>query len=159
MDYMTEFENVIKEFCIKGRLVSVSPYGEGHINGTYLVDTDETKYILQHCHKQQKALLPNALYLHNIPMGLGHGTCRLFYPACSHNLPDNQYQQYDRSHNNDKLHQRKRNPPGKQTHPLGQPLVDTIGKDLFRYLYVTLCQIVKKKPQRNQKQHYISFSQ
>lgn len=53
MDYMTEFENVIKEFCIKGRLVSVSPYGEGHINGTYLVDTDETKYILQQIKRVQ----------------------------------------------------------------------------------------------------------
>lgn len=47
MDYMIEFENVLKEFLPHEMIVSVESYGEGHINGTFLVKTNDRNYILQ----------------------------------------------------------------------------------------------------------------
>lgn len=47
MDYMSEYSNVLKEFFPNRRIMSVEPYGEGHINGTYLVITETEKFILQ----------------------------------------------------------------------------------------------------------------
>jgi N-acetylhexosamine 1-kinase len=47
MDYMKEFKPVCEKFALKGSIVSVEPYGEGHINLTLLVTTDEKRYILQ----------------------------------------------------------------------------------------------------------------
>ena len=47
MDYMKEFKSVCEKFALKGSIVSVEPYGEGHINLTLLVTTDEKRYILQ----------------------------------------------------------------------------------------------------------------
>lgn len=44
---MIEFENVLKEFLPHETIVSVESYGEGHINGTFLVKTNDRKYILQ----------------------------------------------------------------------------------------------------------------
>ena len=45
-DYTKEC-NVIKEFSIEGEIVSIAPYGEGHINSTFLAETTTNKYILQ----------------------------------------------------------------------------------------------------------------
>lgn len=39
--------NVMKEFKIIGDVISIEPYGEGHINVTYLVTTNKKRYILQ----------------------------------------------------------------------------------------------------------------
>lgn len=48
---MVDFKKLVKNFRIKGEFVSCEPYGEGHINTTYLLITDdngaEGKYILQ----------------------------------------------------------------------------------------------------------------
>ena len=47
MDYMKEFKSVCEKFALKGNVLSVEPYGEGHINLTLLVTTDERRYIMQ----------------------------------------------------------------------------------------------------------------
>ena len=39
--------NLCKKFIIEGEPVSIEPYGEGHINDTYLLVTTKTKYIFQ----------------------------------------------------------------------------------------------------------------
>ena len=38
---------ICKQFAIDGEIVSIAPYGEGHINSTFLVETAAKKYILQ----------------------------------------------------------------------------------------------------------------
>lgn len=45
MDYNTT--DLCSNFQLKGDVVDVAPYGEGHINSTFLVRTTETNYILQ----------------------------------------------------------------------------------------------------------------
>ena len=45
-DYMKEY-NVLKGFAIEGEVKSIAPYGEGHINSTFLVETTVKNYILQ----------------------------------------------------------------------------------------------------------------
>ena len=57
-------ETAIKSFAIKGTPISCNPYGEGHINHTYLVETDSgSRYILQHLNqtvfKDCKGLMNN----------------------------------------------------------------------------------------------------
>ena len=47
MDFTKEYENVTDRFCLEGKVVSVEPYGNGHINRTYLVTTDRKRYIMQ----------------------------------------------------------------------------------------------------------------
>ena len=45
---MTEFNREIaSQFALKGDMISVAPFGEGHINNTYLIRTTEDSYILQ----------------------------------------------------------------------------------------------------------------
>ena len=39
--------DVINKFRIEGKAINASPYGEGHINNTYLVETDKKRYVLQ----------------------------------------------------------------------------------------------------------------
>lgn len=57
MDYMIKFENVLNDFITNDKVTAVQPYGEGHINGTFLVTTEQKKYILQ---KINTAVFPNA---------------------------------------------------------------------------------------------------
>ncbi len=45
-EYMKEF-NAVSKFAIDGEVKSIAPYGEGHINSTFLVETTEKNYILQ----------------------------------------------------------------------------------------------------------------
>ncbi len=45
-DYMKEY-NVLKGFAIEGEVKNIAPYGEGHINSTFLVETTVKNYILQ----------------------------------------------------------------------------------------------------------------
>lgn len=40
-------KEIVYSFAIIGDVISVEPYGEGHINRTYLVTTDKMRYILQ----------------------------------------------------------------------------------------------------------------
>lgn len=46
---MTEFEltPIQAQFQTRGKLQSIKPYGDGHINATFLVQTDQGRYILQ----------------------------------------------------------------------------------------------------------------
>ena len=37
---------IADSFAIVGDVISVEPYGEGHINRTYLITTDNARYIL-----------------------------------------------------------------------------------------------------------------
>lgn len=43
----SQLKNMIASFKIDGEIVSCVPYGDGHINDTYLLTTTEQKYILQ----------------------------------------------------------------------------------------------------------------
>lgn len=38
---------IAMQFDLEGEITSVKPYGNGHINNTFVVDTDKEKYILQ----------------------------------------------------------------------------------------------------------------
>lgn len=38
---------VAEKFCVEGTSVDARPYGEGHINRTYLLTTDKKRYIMQ----------------------------------------------------------------------------------------------------------------
>lgn len=42
-----ELFDAVRKFQLKGEPISITPYGDGHINHTYMVETDEKKYILQ----------------------------------------------------------------------------------------------------------------
>ena len=47
MDYTKEYKAVADRFALVGEVLSICPYGEGHINVTYLVTTDKKRYIMQ----------------------------------------------------------------------------------------------------------------
>lgn len=42
-----DFKAISKQFQLEGEMISCEPYGEGHINLTFLLVTDKAKYILQ----------------------------------------------------------------------------------------------------------------
>jgi len=44
---MMQLNEIASKFKIEGNLISVLPYGEGHINTTYLVTCDKKRYIMQ----------------------------------------------------------------------------------------------------------------
>ena len=46
-DYTKEYKAVAEQFSIIGDVKEICPYGEGHINVTYLVTTDKRRYIMQ----------------------------------------------------------------------------------------------------------------
>lgn len=41
------YKKICNNFDIKGELVNIDTYGDGHINDTYLIETKEKKYIIQ----------------------------------------------------------------------------------------------------------------
>jgi Ser/Thr protein kinase RdoA (MazF antagonist) len=43
----TILRNIVQQFLIKGELKNIFPYGSGHINDTYKVETDQKNYLLQ----------------------------------------------------------------------------------------------------------------
>lgn len=45
-DYIKEY-NIFKKFNTEGYVLSFTPYGEGHINSSFLVETTKQKYFLQ----------------------------------------------------------------------------------------------------------------
>ncbi len=47
MDYMNAYKHAAEQFCLKGEITEICPYGEGHINLTLLVTTTERRYIMQ----------------------------------------------------------------------------------------------------------------
>jgi hypothetical protein len=57
-----ELIQIAEKFALVGKVISVEPYGEGHINRTYLVTTDKQRYIMQ---KINTALFTNVEALMN----------------------------------------------------------------------------------------------
>ncbi len=47
MDHIKKYKKIAEQFCIEGDIVSIAPYGEGHINVTLLIITTVKRYILQ----------------------------------------------------------------------------------------------------------------
>lgn len=47
MDYLLQYKDIAEKFQLQGNIISIAPYGEGHINLTLLVVTDKKRYILQ----------------------------------------------------------------------------------------------------------------
>lgn len=62
-DYTQQLLPIAKQFALQGEVQSIQPYGEGHINVTYLVVTDKARYILQkmntHVFSDAKGLMSN----------------------------------------------------------------------------------------------------
>jgi N-acetylhexosamine 1-kinase len=46
-DCTRELREVAEQFRLDGNILEICPYGEGHINVTYLLTTDQKRYILQ----------------------------------------------------------------------------------------------------------------
>ena len=42
-----QYKAIAEQFCLEGEVLEIAPYGEGHINQTFLVTTDNKRYILQ----------------------------------------------------------------------------------------------------------------
>lgn len=65
-DYMKEY-NVLKSFAIEGEVKNIAPYGEGHINSTFLAETTEKNYILQKINtvvfKEPENVMKNILFV------------------------------------------------------------------------------------------------
>ena len=47
MEYLAQYQCAAEQFDLQGKIVSIEPYGEGHINLTLLVTTTEKRYIMQ----------------------------------------------------------------------------------------------------------------
>lgn len=65
-DYTKEYDIVLK-FNIDGEIENIEPYGEGHINSTFLITTDCNKYILQKINtnvfKRPEEVMANIFYV------------------------------------------------------------------------------------------------
>ena len=55
-----ELAHVVSQFTIVGNVESIEPYGDGHINVTYLVVTSQARYILQ---KMNTTVFPDTAHL------------------------------------------------------------------------------------------------
>jgi len=66
-DYIKEYKEVVEQFQILGEVKDIIPYGNGHINHTFLVTTTERRYILQHMNtsifKDPVGLMNNICYV------------------------------------------------------------------------------------------------
>ena len=47
MEYLAQYQSAAEQFDLQGKIISIEPYGEGHINLTLLVTTTEKRYIMQ----------------------------------------------------------------------------------------------------------------
>ncbi len=47
MNYLENYKKIAEQFYLVGEVTEICPYGEGHINVTYLVTTTEKRYIMQ----------------------------------------------------------------------------------------------------------------
>ena len=56
-DYTKEYKEVAERFALLGEVQTICPYGEGHINVTYLVTTDRKRYIMQ---KMNTSVFPDS---------------------------------------------------------------------------------------------------
>lgn len=71
---ISQLENIVNQFELKGKLFSCQPYGNGHINDTYLVELinaeNKKSYILQRINK--KVFKEPLQVIHNIEKVLDH---------------------------------------------------------------------------------------
>ena len=63
---MIELRNIGNQFLIEGEIIKVSPFGSGHINDTFKMETDNKNYILQRI---------NGNIFHDIPGLMQNITC------------------------------------------------------------------------------------
>ena len=57
MNDLKNYQKAAEQFRLEGKILSIEPYGEGHINVTMLVTTDKKRYILQ---KMNTRVFPNS---------------------------------------------------------------------------------------------------
>ncbi len=66
-DFIKEYKEIAEQFQILGEVTDIIPYGNGHINHTFLVTTTERRYILQHMNtsifKDPVGLMNNICYV------------------------------------------------------------------------------------------------
>lgn len=67
MDYLQTYRKQAESFCLEGDVLSIEPYGEGHINLTLLVTTTKKRYIMQKMNTRvfadSDALMRNICYV------------------------------------------------------------------------------------------------
>ena len=75
MDYKNKYESVLNNFALEGNILDVVPYGEGHINVTFLVTTTEKRYLLQKMNTRifpdSDGLMNNICYVTEFLRGMG----------------------------------------------------------------------------------------
>ena len=70
MDPTKAYSAIAQQFAIEGDVLRISPYGEGHINVTYLLETSLRRYILQ---RMNTRVFPDSdALMHNICMVTSH---------------------------------------------------------------------------------------
>ncbi len=100
-DFMTEFVPIVSKFKLDGEVVSIEPYGEGHINSTMLVTTDKKRYILQKINssifKDVQALMDNVCNVTEYLSSIGVETLYVVYTKDGKNYlhTDAYYRIYD----------------------------------------------------------------
>ena len=66
-DNFEKYINFAKSFALEGEIISIEPYGCGHINHTFLITTAEKRYILQAMNlsifKDTEGLMRNILFV------------------------------------------------------------------------------------------------
>ena len=66
-DNFEKYINLAKSFALEGEIISIEPYGCGHINHTFLITTTEKRYILQAMNlsifKDTDGLMRNILFV------------------------------------------------------------------------------------------------
>jgi N-acetylhexosamine 1-kinase len=84
-----DFNLIPTRFNIQGNVISISPYGSGHINTTYLVVTDKKRYILQKMNQNvfpdYKGLMNNIVIVTSYLKERGIETLNVIYTL--NNLP------------------------------------------------------------------------
>ncbi len=100
-DYMTEYLPCVREFKIDGEVISIEPYGEGHINRTLLVTTDKKRYIMQKINsnifKDIEGLMNNICNVTDYLSAMGVETLNVVYTkdGKNHLCSDGYYRMYD----------------------------------------------------------------
>ncbi len=100
-DHMNMYLPVAGQFKIDGRVISIEPYGEGHINSTMLVTTDKRRYILQKINdnifKDVQGLMDNICHVTEHLSSIGAETLNVIYTneGKNHFKSDAYYRIYD----------------------------------------------------------------
>lgn len=90
MDYTKEYKNICELFSLAGEIQSIEPYGNGHINHTFLVTTDKKRYILQIMNtsvfKDSVGLMNNICYVTTYLRSLNIETLEVIYTKNGENF-------------------------------------------------------------------------